>query len=64
MSHFDIFAKFLSMFPAYQETVRAWMRRGANSIAVETVGHQWLTFTFYNDREWELVATNSRVRKV
>lgn len=64
MGHFDIFAKFMEMFPCYMEKVKAWKPHGNKCVAIETTGSQWLVFTFFNDREWELVSTNTRVRRV
>lgn len=64
MGHYDILAKFLGLFPNYQEQVKSFKPHGKNCIAIEMINHQWLTFNYHNDAEWELMATNTRVRRV
>ena len=64
MGCYDIFAKFLGLFPNYQEKVKSFKSHGNNGVAIEMIDHQWMTFTYHNDREWELIATNARVRRI
>lgn len=64
MGYITILAKLLGMFPAYQEQVRSWQPNGNNSIIVELKDFTTKTFTYYNDKEWELVSTNPAIRGV
>lgn len=52
MTHVDILAKFLEVFPMYQETIRAFTPAGMNTIIVEFNNNQEFKFTYYTDNNW------------
>jgi hypothetical protein len=64
MHYSDILAKFLSMFPQYQELICQWSPRAGHAIRVKTHSGQSLDFTYYNDREWTLAAVNPSNRRI
>ena len=54
MSRVDIFAKFLEMFPYYQDTVRSFSSYGPNSIVVEMSNREEVSFTYFNKNNWRI----------
>ena len=64
MHYSDILAKFLMMFPMYQETICQWQPREKNTIRVTTSNRLTLDFTYHNDTEWTLTAVNPRNRRI
>lgn len=54
MTYVDIFAKFLEMFPSYQEKVYSWKGLVGHTIDITLKDSQMLTFTYYNNNEWSL----------
>lgn len=51
----DILAKFLSMFPYYQETTRSFISDGPNSIIVAMSNGEYVCFTYFNKYNWRIV---------
>lgn len=54
MTYVDILAKFLELFPSYQEKVYAWKGLIGHTIDITLKNSQTLTFTYFNDKEWSL----------
>jgi hypothetical protein len=52
MTHVDVLAKFLEIFPMYQSTIRAFGPAGFNAIAVELEGGRRFIFTYKSDNDW------------
>ena len=64
MHYSDILAKFLRMFPEYQEEICQWSPRPKRTIRVKTKSGRSMDFTYYNDTEWTLSAVNPKNRKI
>lgn len=54
MSYVDILAKFLELFPCYQETICAFKPVGSNSIVATMRDGKDISFTYYNDNDWRI----------
>lgn len=54
MTHVDVFAKFLEIFPMYHSQVRAFGAAGINAVAVELDGGRRLIFTYRSDNDWTI----------
>ena len=55
MRHFDIFAKFLEMYPQFHEQIQYWAPNGFHKIAVWLKSGQAFIFTYFSDNDWDLV---------
>lgn len=55
MSNFDIFAKFLEMYPQFHEQIQFWSPNGFKRITVWMKNNQIFDFTYYSDTNWNLV---------
>lgn len=64
MKYSNILAKFLIIFPEYQERICQWSPNNDNTINVKTHTGQSLMFTYYNDREWTLSSINTKNRRI
>jgi hypothetical protein len=63
MTHTSILAKFLELFPEYQNKIRLWQPKGHNSIKVETRTGQKLEFVYQDDKNWILGSYTGKKRK-
>ena len=54
MSNFDIFAKFLEMYPQFHEQIQFWKANGFHCITVWMKNNQTFDFTYYSDTNWNL----------
>lgn len=52
MTHVDVLAKFLEIFPMYQSQIRAFGPAGINTIVVELEGNRNYFFTYNRDNDW------------
>lgn len=52
MTHVDVLAKFLEIFPMYQSQIRAFGPAGLNAILVELEGKRNYIFTYNSDNDW------------
>lgn len=52
MTHVDVLAKFLEIFPMYQSQIRAFAPAGFNAILVELEGMRSFIFTYNSDNDW------------
>jgi hypothetical protein len=55
MHYVDILAKFLEMFPQYQDQVKTWTPHGRCAIKVELRDRGKLDFTFHSNTDWSLI---------
>lgn len=54
MSHFDILAKFLEMYPQFHEQICQWKPNGLNTITVWFKNGQDFDFAYFDDTHWTL----------
>lgn len=54
MNYIDILAKFLEIFPYYQETIAAFRTDGSNGIIATMRDGQNVSFTYFNDNNWRI----------
>lgn len=59
MHYSDILAKFLELFPNYQEHVTQWSPQRGRCIKITLRNNQRLLFTYQHDRDWSLVANKN-----
>lgn len=54
MNRVDILAKFLRMFPYYQNTICSFSSVGPNSILVTMRNGEDVHFTYFNKHDWRI----------
>ena len=54
MSHVDILAKFLEMFPNHMSKLVMWEPYSENAVKVSTNDGAEITFAYFDDRNWTL----------
>lgn len=65
MGYCDVLAKFLGLFPQFMDKIKFWRPGGnRNTVYVEMADGQQFMFTYWNAKEWDLVAVNTAVRRV
>ncbi|MBO5887493.1 MAG: hypothetical protein J6Q60_05680 [Bacteroidaceae bacterium] len=56
MSHVDILAKFLEIFPSNMFTIVTWEHYGPNAIKVGMSDGTEMIFAYFDERNWSLSA--------
>lgn len=54
MSHFNILAKFLEMYPQFHEQICQYAPNGSYCITVWFKNGQTFDFTYFSDQSWSL----------
>ena len=54
MRSIDILAKFLELFPYYQETICSYVVAGPNNIVATMRNGENIRFTYFNDYNWRI----------
>ena len=62
MTYVDILAKFLEMFPNYQETITQYAPGEHNCITIKLRDGQELDFTYQDDMDWTLANRSKRAK--
>lgn len=60
MTYTNILAKFLQMFPHYQEKIREYTPDGADGIKVRCHDGQKLSFVYHAEGDWILINHTQR----
>ena len=61
MNHMDILAKFLQLFPTYQDKVSRHTSDGDDGIEIILTDDQRLVFIYHTDYDWLLLNNTRRV---
>lgn len=56
MHYVDILAKFLALFPSFQEKVISWTPNGPKSIKIHLKDRSIIVFLYFSEKNWSVTS--------